>query len=140
MVGKTTPVDRMQKQKEPEPLTDSDIHNIVKKELAARYKINTPSLTVGLVKSHVISNKSVTTPIVLVGCDGVSGQWLKHYDSKLLAMHPIGYVINCKGEAAYERLRAQSHITLVPTTGGVFAQRFHLKHYPVLITKSGVFQ
>lgn len=140
VVGHTTPIDNIDTPKDPKPLTHTDIQNIVKKELAARYSVHTPTLTLGQVQSQARAYDHVEVPIALVGCDALSGRWLKHYSDKLKRIHTIGYVVNCPGKVAYNALKKDSTIPLVPTQGKVLAKRFRVAHYPVLIVSGGVFQ
>lgn len=120
--------------------TQAEIEKIVNEGLSARYKVKTPELSAGRVTTHERKDETISQPIAMVGCDDYSARWLKHYAVKFKAMNVVGFVVNCKDEAAYNQLAQQSSISLVPINGAGYAKRFDLQHYPVLITDKEIIQ
>lgn len=79
------------------------------------------------------------TPIFLLGDDERSRNWLLQRKTMLEQIGAIGLVVNvgsAQGLAALRQLAPD--LTLSPVSGDDLAQRLGLRHYPVLITASGI--
>jgi len=79
------------------------------------------------------------TPIFLIGDDSRSRAWLRANTEKLHALRAVGFVVQVESEDALQSLRHLApDLTLVPASGDDLAQRLGLKHYPVLVTATGI--
>lgn len=97
-------------------------------------------LSPGDVQYRVIQAPRLT-PLFLIGDDPRSREWLTQRRSLLRSLHAVGLVVNVKSATALAALRQLApDITLVPTPGDDLAQRLPLRHYPVLITATGIEQ
>lgn len=79
------------------------------------------------------------TPLFLVGDDDRSRAWLKQRRAALQELHAVGLVVNVatpEGLTALRRLAP--NLMLSPASGDDLAQRLGLRHYPVLITATGI--
>jgi integrating conjugative element protein (TIGR03765 family) len=79
------------------------------------------------------------TPLFLVGDDDRSRAWLKQRRAALQQLHAVGLVVNVatpEGLAALRRLAP--NLMLSPASGDDLAQRLGIRHYPVLITATGI--
>lgn len=78
-------------------------------------------------------------PIFLIGDDARSRTWLKTNTERLLALHATGLVVQVEAEDALLSLRRLAPgLTLEPTSGDDLAERLAIKHYPLLITATGI--
>lgn len=78
-------------------------------------------------------------PIFLIGDDSRSRVWLRANAEKLHALRAVGFVVQVESEDALRSLRHLApDLTLVPASGDDLAQRLGLKHYPVLVTATGI--
>ncbi len=79
------------------------------------------------------------TPLFLVGDDDRSRAWLTQRRAALQELHAVGLVVNV---ATPEALAALRHLTpnlmLSPASGDDLAQHLGIRHYPVLITATGI--
>lgn len=81
------------------------------------------------------------TPVFLVGDDERSRTWLLERKAALQKIGAIGLVVNVGSAGALAALRKLTpELTLSPVSGDDLAQRLGLRHYPVLITASGIEQ
>ncbi|EPP5101030.1 integrating conjugative element protein [Enterobacter hormaechei] len=81
------------------------------------------------------------TPVFLIGDDERSRAWLLERKAALTEISAIGLVVNVGSAEALAGLRKQApELTLSPVSGDDLAQRLGLRHYPVLITASGIEQ
>ena len=79
------------------------------------------------------------TPIFLVGGDDRSRAWLRQRAAALRGLGAVGLVVQVDTEPALAALRALAPgVTLVPASGDDLAHRLDLRHYPVLITATGI--
>lgn len=79
------------------------------------------------------------TPLFLVGDDDRSRAWLKQRRADLQQMRAVGLVVNVATPEALAALRRLApDLLLSPASGDDLAQRLGLRHYPVLITATGV--
>ena len=81
------------------------------------------------------------TPLFLIGDDARSRAWLRQRQAALRDQQAVGLVVNVESMAALTALRRLApDLTLSPTSGDDLAQRLDLRHYPVLITATGIEQ
>jgi integrating conjugative element protein (TIGR03765 family) len=81
------------------------------------------------------------TPVFLVGDDERSRAWLTERRVALREISAIGLVVNVRSAEALATLRKLvPELTLSPVSGDDLAQRLGLRHYPVLITATGIEQ
>lgn len=97
-------------------------------------------LTPGDVVPRVIQAPGLV-PLFLVGDDDRSHAWLRQHHAALQALGAVGLVVNVTSPADLDALRRQAPgLTLSPVSGDDLAQRLGLRHYPVLITATGIEQ
>lgn len=81
------------------------------------------------------------TPLFLTGDDDRSRTWLKQRRTALQALSAVGLVVNVTSPEGLAGLRRLAPgLTLSPASGDDFAQRLGIRHYPVLITATGIEQ
>ncbi|GMV02782.1 MAG: integrating conjugative element protein [Burkholderiaceae bacterium] len=105
---------------------------------AAMLPVRSARLTPGDEPRRVI-RVSGLTPLFLVGDDDRSRAWLKQRGKDLQALRAAGLVVNVATPEALAALRRLAPgLMLSPASGDELAQRLGLKHYPVLITATGI--
>lgn len=78
-------------------------------------------------------------PLFLVGDDDLSRAWLMRMLPKLRALRASGMVVNVVSARGLAALRAQAAgLTLMPACGDDLARRLGLRHYPALVTATGI--
>lgn len=79
------------------------------------------------------------TPLFMVGDDDLSRAWLIRMLPKLRALRASGMVVNVESARGLAALRAQAAgLTLMPASGDDLARRLGLRHYPTLVTATGI--
>lgn len=79
------------------------------------------------------------TPLFLIGDDDRSRAWLQQRQGALKALHAVGLVVNVVSPDALATLRRLAPgLMLSPVSGDDLAQRLGIRHYPVLITSTGI--
>lgn len=79
------------------------------------------------------------TPIFLIGDDPRSRSWLQARLPELVEQQAIGLVVEVASPQALRQLRVLAPgLTLAPTSGDELAERLGVRHYPVLITATGI--
>lgn len=79
------------------------------------------------------------TPLFLVGDDDRSRTWLKQRRTALQELRAVGLVVTVASPEALASLRRLAPgLTLAPASGDDLAQRLGIRHYPVLITATGI--
>ncbi|MFC4160718.1 integrating conjugative element protein [Chitinimonas lacunae] len=79
------------------------------------------------------------TPLFLIGDDERSRAWLQRRQHALRELQAVGLVVNVTTHDALHALRRLAPgIRLSPVSGDELAQRLGLRHYPVLITATGI--
>ena len=78
-------------------------------------------------------------PLFLIGDDDLSRSWLQARLADLRDQQAVGLVVQVDSAEALARLRALAPgLTLSPVSGDELAARLGLRHYPVLITATGI--
>ena len=107
---------------------------------AAMLPVRSTQLSPGEVQHRVIRAPGLT-PLFLIGDDARSRAWLQQWQAALRELGAVGLVVNVDSAAALAELRRlAAGLTLSPASGDDLAQRLGLRHYPVLITPTGVEQ
>ncbi len=107
---------------------------------AAMLPVRSTQLSPGKVQRRVIPAPGLTA-LFLVGDDERSRAWLRQRQAALRELQAVGLVVNVESMAALTALRRLTPgLTLSPASGDDLAQRLGLRHYPVLITPTGVEQ
>jgi integrating conjugative element protein (TIGR03765 family) len=78
-------------------------------------------------------------PIFLVGDDERSHAWLTRRYAELRELRAVGFAVNVRSPASLARLRRLvPGIPLSPVSGDDLAGRLGIRHYPVLMTATGI--
>lgn len=79
------------------------------------------------------------TPLFLVGDDDRSRAWLRQRHAALRELRAVGLVVNVASPETLAALRRLAPgLTLSPVSADDLAQRLGIRHYPVLITATGI--
>lgn len=90
---------------------------------------------------HRVIRAPGLTPLFLIGDDKRSRAWLRQRQATLRELRAVGLVVNVASPAALADLRRLApDLTLSPASGDDLAQRLGIRHYPVLITATGIEQ
>ena len=107
---------------------------------AAMLPVRSAKLTPGTVARRVIEAPGLR-PFVVVGDDEASRAWLRSQEAALRERGAVGLVVNVETVQDLARLRALAPgVPLAPASGDDLAERLGLRHYPVLITATGIEQ
>ena len=107
---------------------------------AALLPVHSVHLTPGPV-THRVINAPGLNPFFLVGDDEPSRQWVTAHRAVLEHLGAVGFIVQVDSASALASLRALAHgLTLVPASADDLARRLDLRHYPVLVTPTGVEQ
>ncbi len=107
---------------------------------AVMLPVRSPALSPGDVPQRVIRAPGLR-PLFLVGDDPRSRAWLRARLPILRDLGAMGLVVQVETPAALAELRALAPgLTLSPMSGDDLAARLGLRHYPVLVTATGVEQ
>ncbi|WP_372166055.1 integrating conjugative element protein [Xanthomonas axonopodis] len=80
-------------------------------------------------------------PFFLVGDDPRSRAWLSQRHGMLRGLQAAGLVVNVESPQALDALRALAPgLALSPASGDDLARRLGLRHYPALLTATGIEQ
>jgi len=80
-------------------------------------------------------------PFFVVGDDELSVGWLRRHAASLRERGAVGLAVNVESLQALNRLRALiPDVPLSPVSGDDLAERLGLRHYPALITATGIEQ
>ncbi|WP_066267437.1 integrating conjugative element protein [Hydrogenophaga palleronii] len=102
--------------------------------------VRSAKLTPGTVTRRVIEAPGLQ-PFFLVGDDEASHAWLRRHASSLRERNAVGLVVNVESVQGLARLRALvPGVQLAPVAGDDLAGRLGVRHYPVLITSTGIEQ
>lgn len=107
---------------------------------AAMLPVRSAQLTPGTVARRVIEAPGLR-PFVIVGDDDASRTWLQGRAPSLSERGAVGLVVNVGTMQGLARLRALAPgVPLAPVSGDDLAERLGLRHYPALITATGIEQ
>lgn len=107
---------------------------------AAMLPVRSAKLTPGTVARRVIEAPGLR-PFVVIGDDEASQAWLRRHAAALRERGAVGLVVNVATAQALARLRALAPgVPLAPAAGDDLAERLGLRHYPALITATGIEQ
>ncbi|MCL6332058.1 integrating conjugative element protein [Pectobacterium carotovorum subsp. carotovorum] len=102
--------------------------------------VRSPKLTPGTVARRIIDAPGLQ-PFFLVGDDEASYTWLQRQGTSLRERGAVGLAVNVETEDGLVRLRAAAPgLQLAPVAADDLAERLGLRHYPVLITSTGIEQ
>ena len=102
--------------------------------------VRSAKLTPGTVSRRVIEAPGLR-PFVVIGDDETSHAWLRRHAASLRERGAVGLVVNVETVQGLARLRALvPGVPLAPVAGDDLADRLGLRHYPALITASGIEQ
>lgn len=102
--------------------------------------VRSAQLTPGPVARRAIEAPGLK-PLFLVGDDDSSRAWLRRRAAVLRELGAVGLVVNVETAAALAALRGLvPGVTLSPVAADDLARRLGVRHYPVLITSTGIEQ
>ncbi len=105
---------------------------------AAMLPVRSARLTPGDEPRRVIRAPGLTA-LFLVGDDDRSRAWLRQRRAALQELRAVGLVVNVATPEALVALRRLAPgLMLSPISGDDLAQRLGIRHYPVLITATGI--
>jgi len=98
-------------------------------------------LAPGPVERRAAELSGLTQPMFLVGDDDRSRQWLQQRLPQLRRLKAVGLVVQVQSIARLHALRRLApDVTLSPASGDDLARRLGLRHYPALLTATGIEQ
>ncbi|HBP6530089.1 integrating conjugative element protein [Pseudomonas aeruginosa] len=107
---------------------------------ASMLPVRSLRLSPGVVARRVIEAPGLP-PFFLVGDDQRSRAWLQQRAPRLRELGAVGLIVNVSSAESLARLRALvPELPLSPVAGDDLAERLGLRHYPVLITPTGLEQ
>lgn len=107
---------------------------------AAMLPVRSAHLAPGDVAPRAIQAPGLT-PMFLVGDDQRSHAWLRQRAPALRELGAVGLVVQVESPQALASLRALAPgLMLAPASGDELAGRLGLRHYPVLVTATGIEQ
>ncbi|HBO0859759.1 integrating conjugative element protein [Pseudomonas aeruginosa] len=102
--------------------------------------VRSPKLAPGVVARRVIEAPGLQ-PFFLIGDDGTSRSWLSRNAASLHEHGAVGLVVNVETATGLAELRALAPgLPLAPMAADDLADRLGVRHYPVLITSTGIEQ
>jgi len=102
--------------------------------------VRSAKLTPGAVVRRVIEAPGLQ-PFFLIGDDETSHAWLRRHAASLHERNAAGLVVNVGTMQGLERLRSLAPgLQLWPVSADDLAERLGLRHYPALITATGIEQ
>ncbi len=105
---------------------------------AAMLPVRSTQLSPGDETRRVIRAPGLT-PLFLIGDDDRSRAWLRQRQAALRDLHAVGLVVNVASAEALASLRRLAPgLLLSPVSGDDLAGRLGIRHYPVLITATGI--
>nr|WP_244323740.1 integrating conjugative element protein [Mixta intestinalis] len=104
----------------------------------AMFPISTPEMTPGAVEDRPLQLPGIGA-LFLIGDDVQSRVWLAENAKALTTRHAAGLIVSVDSASAVESLRDLAPgVPMVPASGSELARRLQLRHYPVLITDTGL--
>ena len=102
--------------------------------------VRSTRLTPGPVEHRAV-NLPGLAPLFLIGDDDRSRTWLRRRLPQLQALRAVGLVVNVSSADALASLRELAPgLILAPSSGDDLGARLRLRHYPLLITATGIEQ
>jgi integrating conjugative element protein (TIGR03765 family) len=102
--------------------------------------IRSPSLTPGPIEAHRRPTR-LMQPLFLVGADPESLRWLDANRERPQQLGAVGMLVQAETEAELKTVTEAAHgLPLIPASGEAFAERLGVAHYPVLITREGLWR
>lgn len=124
---------RLPRIEQPRPPTERDGE-------ADMLPVRSTLLTPGTVERRVIEAPGLK-PLFLVGDDERSRTWLRRHAGRLRELDAVGLVVNVESQAALDSLRRLGPgLILSPVAADDLARRLGIRHYPVLVTATGIEQ
>ena len=106
--------------------------------MAAMFPVSTPEMTPGEVADRPLQLPGIGA-LFLIGDDVQSRAWLAENAQALLTLHAAGMIVSADSASAVESLRDLAPgVPMAPASGSELARRLQLRHYPVLITDTGL--
>lgn len=103
--------------------------------------VHSERLSPGAVERRSARLAGLTQPMFLIGDDDLSRQWLQRRLPELSRLNAVGLVVEVQdAEGLHALRRLAPGLPLSPVSGDDLAQRLNLKHYPVLLTPTGIEQ
>lgn len=107
---------------------------------ASMLPVRSMRLSPGVVARRVIEAPGLR-PFFLIGDDQRSHAWLQQRAPRLRELGAVGLIVNISSAESLATLRALvPGLPLSPVAGDDLAERLDLRHYPVLITATGLEQ
>ncbi|MGR0116422.1 integrating conjugative element protein [Ralstonia pseudosolanacearum] len=105
---------------------------------AAMLPVRSARVSPGVEPRRVIRAPGLT-PFFLLGDDDRSRTWLRQRQATLRDLRAVGLVVNVASPEALASLRRLAPgLQLSPASGDELAERLGVRHYPVLITATGI--
>jgi len=102
--------------------------------------VRSEKLTQGTITRRAIEAPGLL-PFFVVGDDELSADWLRRHTASLRERGAVGLAVNVETMQALNRLRSLvPDVPLSPVSGDDLADRLGLRHYPALITATGIEQ
>ena len=109
-------------------------------DLRTLLPIRSPGLSPGKVQAQSHA-RPLLRPFFLIGADARSRRWLARNRAHLLSIGAIGMLVAADSEAQLRQIAALARgLSITPASGADLARVLDIKHYPVLITASGLSQ
>ena len=106
--------------------------------MVAMFPISPPEMTPGAVEDRPLQLPGIGA-LFLIGDDVQSRAWLAENAQALTARHAAGMIVSVDSASAVESLRDLAPgVPMAPASGSELARRLQLRHYPVLITDTGL--
>jgi len=109
-------------------------------DLRTLLPIRSPGLTPGPVaaRQHQLS---LAQPVFLIGADALSKAWLAENRARLEALGAVGLLVEAKRQADLEAIAGLAGtLPIVPAPAADLAAVMGLRHYPVCITATRLWQ
>jgi len=99
------------------------------------------TLAPGKVQARTLNASGLVKPLFLVGSDALSLAWLKRRGALLRELEAVGLAVEVPDSGALAAIReAAKGLTVLPVSGDDIGQLLGIRHYPVLLTKTGMEQ
>lgn len=84
--------------------------------------------------------KGMTQAMFIVGADAASEAWLSRHEEWLFQRNAVGYLVQAETLADVDRmLGTAGRLPMTVVNLDLLAKEFSISHYPLLITREGVF-